>query len=138
MFSLKPRTLYHWYRNHLSNYKPDIEQGKWQKDKIPKADGETGEILSETPVYIAKPENKGPAMVLDDKQIGKDVYSILTNRETGKIALLVETVKINELKMDAWKLKTTSEQTFPNQRKKPHQAERHFLNLSCSKEANTF
>lgn len=101
MFSLKPKTLYHWYRNHLSNYKPDIEQGKWQKDKIPKADEQTGEILSETPVYIAKPENMGPAMVLDDKQIGKDVYSILTNRETGKIALLVETVKIDELKMAA-------------------------------------
>jgi transposase len=101
MFSLKPKTLYHWYRNHLSNYKPDIEQGKWQKDKIPKADEQTGEILSESPVYIAKPENMGPAMVLDDKQIGKDIYSILTNRETGKIALLVETVKINELKMAA-------------------------------------
>jgi transposase len=100
MFSLKPRTLYHWYRNHLSNYKPDIEQGNWQKDKIPKiVDEQTGEILSESPVYIAKPENMGPSMVLDDKQIGKDVFSIMTNRETGKIALLVETVKVNELQL---------------------------------------
>lgn len=99
MFSLKPKTLYHWYRNHLSNYKEDIEQGNWQKDKIPKVDEQTGEILSESPVYIAKPENMGPAMVLDDKQIGKDVFSIMTNYETGKIALLVETVKVHELKM---------------------------------------
>jgi transposase len=85
----------------LSNYKPDIEQGKWKKDTIPKVDEQTGEILSESPVYIANPENMGPAMVLDDKQIGKDVFSIMTNRETGKIALLVETVKVNELKMAA-------------------------------------
>ena len=62
-------------------------------------DGQTGEILSESPVYIAKPENMGAAMVLDDKQIGKDVFSIMTNYETGKIALLVETVKVHELKM---------------------------------------
>jgi transposase len=100
MFDIKPKTLYHWYRNHLSNYKPDIEQGKWQKDTIPrKVDEQTGEILSESPVYIAKPENMGAAMVLDDKQIGKDVFSIMTNRETGKIALLVETLKVNELQM---------------------------------------
>ena len=83
----------------MSNYNPDIEQGNWQKDKIPKVDGQTGEILSESPVYIAKPENMGAAMVLDDKQIGKDVFSIMTNYETGKIALLVETVKVHELKM---------------------------------------
>lgn len=83
----------------MSNYKLDIEQGNWQNDKIPKVDEQTGEILFEFPVYIAKPENMGPSMVLDDKQIGKDVFSILTNRDTGKIALLVETVKKNELKM---------------------------------------
>jgi transposase len=99
MFDIKPKTLYHWYRNHLSDYKPDIEQGKWLKDKIPIADQQTGEILSESPVYIAKPENLGKRMTLDDKQIGKDVFSIMTNRDTGKIALMVESAKAEELQM---------------------------------------
>jgi transposase len=36
-------------------------------------------------------------MNIDDKQIGKDVFSIMTNRDTGKIALMVETTKAEEL-----------------------------------------
>lgn len=101
MFDLKPKTLYHWYRNYLSDYNIDIEQGTWLKDKIPIADQQTGEILSEIPVYIAKPENVGERMNIDDKQIGKDVFTIMTNRDTGKIALMVETVKAEELQMAA-------------------------------------
>ena len=101
MFDLKPKTLYHWYRNYLSDYNIDIEQGTWLKDKIPIADQQTGEILSEIPVYIAKPENVGERMNIDDKQIGKDVFTIMTNRDTGKIALMVETVKDEELQMAA-------------------------------------
>lgn len=99
MFDLKPKTLYHWYRNHLSNYKADIEQGKWLNNKISDVDMQTGEVLAENPVYIAKPQNMGKSMTIDDKQIGKDVFSIMTNCDTGKIALLVETTKVEELQM---------------------------------------
>jgi len=99
MFDIKPKTLYSWYRNYLSDYKTDIQEGKWLKDKIPIADKETGEIKQELPVYIAKPENIGPSMALDDKQIGKATFSIMTNQQTGKIALLVETLKVDELLM---------------------------------------
>jgi len=99
MFDIKPKTLYSWYRNYLSDYKKDIEEGRWGKDKIPIADKETGEIKKELPVYIARPENIGPNMTLDDKQIGKETFSIMTNHQTGKIALLVGTVKSDELQM---------------------------------------
>lgn len=77
MFGIKPKTLYHWYRNHLSDYKTDIEQGKWLRNKIPIVDVQTWEALAESPVYIAKPENLCSSMALDDTQIGKDVFSIL-------------------------------------------------------------
>jgi len=99
MFDIKPKTLYTWYRNYLSDYNKDIEEGKWLKDKIPIADKETGEILKELPVYIAKPENIGPSMTLDDKKIGKEMYSIMNNQQTGKIALMVPTLKVDELQM---------------------------------------
>jgi len=89
--------LYNWYRNHLSGYKEDIEAGKWHKDKIPIFDVETGEIKTERPVYIAKIENMGESMTIDDKQIGKETFTIMTNQKTGKIALLVETLKVEEL-----------------------------------------
>lgn len=99
MFDIKPKTLYHWYRNHLSGYKEDIQDGSWHKDKIPIVDKETGEIKEDLPVYIAKSENIGKSMTLDDKQIGKETFSIMTNQQTGKIALLVETIKVDELQM---------------------------------------
>jgi transposase len=99
MFDIKPKTLYNWYRNNLSDYNQDKEEGKWLKDKIPIADKQTGEILQQKPVYIAKPQNVGASMTLDDKQIGRETYSIMTNHQTGKIALLVATTKVDELQM---------------------------------------
>jgi len=99
MYDIKPKTLYHWYRNYLSDYKPDKESGKWLKEKIPIADKNTGEILHELPVYVVKPENIGESMAIDDKQIGRDTFTIMTNQQTGKIAMLVETLKSEELQM---------------------------------------
>jgi transposase len=98
MFAIKPRTLYYWYRNYLSDYKTDISTGMWLKNKIYVINQETGEILKEKPVYIVKPENVDEDMVLDDKQICKDVFTIFANHKTGKIALMVESVKVEELK----------------------------------------
>lgn len=37
-------------------------------------------------------------MTIDDKMIGNDMFTIMTNQESGKIALLVETLKVDELK----------------------------------------
>ena len=36
-------------------------------------------------------------MVIDEKMINDEIYTILSNRETGKIALLAQTVQINQL-----------------------------------------
>ncbi|MCP4018072.1 MAG: transposase [Delftia sp.] len=38
-------------------------------------------------------------MAIDEKQIGEQMHTILSNRETGKIALLAETLKAKELAM---------------------------------------
>lgn len=82
----------------MSDYQKDIASETWLKNKIVVADNQTGEIKKEKPVYIAKPENIGDSMTLDDKQIGKDTFTVMTNHQTGKIALLVETLKVEELK----------------------------------------
>jgi transposase len=57
----------------------------------------TGEVIKEKVVTIVKPENMGAKMAIDDKQIGKDVFTILTNQESQKIALMVESIKADEL-----------------------------------------
>lgn len=98
MFDLKPKTLYYWYRNYLSDYKQDIETKKWNDKKVRDVDIGTGEIIKERTVYIAKPENIGASMSIDDKQIGKDTYTIMTNQETGEIAFLMDSTKVGELK----------------------------------------
>ena len=48
-------------------------------------------------VPILKVENIGPNMAIDEKQIGEEMHTVLSNRDTGKIALLTRTLKANHL-----------------------------------------
>ena len=98
MFSIKPKTLHHWYKEELSGYPQAIAGGTWGTKQIQIADKETGEIVKQKEVPIAKPENFGTHMTVDEKQIGKKMYTIMTNTHTGKIALLAQTMKPDELK----------------------------------------
>jgi transposase len=90
MFCLKVRTLYHIYKEHLSSYRIDIEEKRWCKEKIEVVNKNTGGV-SEQPLYVFKPENIGENMSIDDKAIGHDGFTVLSNSDTGKIAMLVET-----------------------------------------------
>lgn len=98
MFSIKPKTLHHWYKNELSGYKQDIKAGTWGEKKILVADKDTGEVIKEKPVPIAKPANMGSHMTVDEKQIGKKMYTIMTNAHTGRIAFLAQSMNPEELK----------------------------------------
>jgi len=98
MFSIKPKTLHYWYKEILSGYKQDVEAGRWGEKKITIVDKDTGGILKEKAVPIAKSENFGSHMTIDEKQIGKKMYTIMTNANTGKIAFLAQTLKAVELK----------------------------------------
>jgi transposase len=98
MFDLKPKTLYYWYRNYLSDYQNDILTGVWLKNKIYVINKETGEIIKEKPIYIAKPENVEESMTLDDKKLGKEMYTIVAGQRTGKIVMMIESTKVEELK----------------------------------------
>lgn len=98
MFGIKPKTLHYWYKEELSGYKQDVKAGNWGDKKIQVVDEDTGEIKKEKPVPIAKSENMGSHMTLDEKQIGKKMYTIMTNSKTGKIAFLAQTMKPVELK----------------------------------------
>lgn len=60
-------------------------------------DEQTGEITKGKPVYVFKPENIGSQMSIDDKAIGHEGFSILSNGETGKIAMMIESCKSDEV-----------------------------------------
>lgn len=53
---------------------------------------ETGEYET-IPVPICEPQNFGEDMAMDDKNIGGEGYTIISNKKTKKIALLIQSVK---------------------------------------------
>ena len=98
MFGIKPKTFHHWYKEELSGYPQSIKAGTWGDKKIKIVDEHTGELLKEKDVPIAKAANMGSHMTIDEKQIGKKMYTLMTNAKTGKIAFMAQSVKSDELK----------------------------------------
>lgn len=88
---LKPQTVYSWYRNYLSGYPEAVERKEWGVHNF------TGGDKREKSVPILKPENFGEQMSVDEKMIDEEFYTVMTNRDTGKIALLAETLTVTEL-----------------------------------------
>jgi len=96
MFSIKPQTLQYWYKNFLSDYHSDINDNKWHPQKIETVDRSTGEV-KEKPVYVFKEENIGEKMSIDDKFVGYEGYTVLSNQDTGKMAMLIESTNSEEV-----------------------------------------
>ena len=90
---LKPQTVYYWYRNYLSGYPEAVESKQWGKDNF------IGSDKREKSVPVLKPENFGEQMAVDEKMIDQEFYTVMTNRQTGKIALLAETLTVKDLNM---------------------------------------
>lgn len=57
----------------------------------------TGGDKREKSVAVLKPENFGEQMSVDEKMIGEEFYTVMTNRDTAKISLLAETLTVTEL-----------------------------------------
>lgn len=89
------RKLYRWYKEVLSGFTQPQQQEKLHRYDI-KEKRKNGDVYTVS-VPILKQENMGVEMCVDEKKIGDSMYTILTNRTTGKIALLAETLKINTL-----------------------------------------
>lgn len=81
----------------MSDYLPDKEAGKWHPNCIEHVDAQTGEITKGKPLYVFKPENLGPKMSIDDKCIAHEGFTILSNGDTCRIAMMVESCKREEV-----------------------------------------
>ena len=66
------------------------------KNDIEFTDEQTGEI-KQISVPVCVPANLGKDMCIDEKMIGEDFFTIISNRETGKIAFMADTTKSSEL-----------------------------------------
>jgi len=49
-------------------------------------------------VPILKPENFGAKMAIDEKHIGEDICTVISNRQTGRIALLAKSLNYTDIK----------------------------------------
>jgi transposase len=91
IFQLRGATLYTWYRNCISGYIEAKASGEFGKDNF------VGIDKKEKYVPILKAENMGAHMTVDEKMIDEEYFTILTNAETGKVALLAETMNVAKL-----------------------------------------
>jgi hypothetical protein len=97
LYATVSKMLYYWYCKYLSNYNIDIAQGKWQANAIVAVDESTGEVRKEQPVYVYKPENIGEQMSIDDEALGHGGFTIMSNTQTGKIAMMIESTKCEDV-----------------------------------------
>jgi transposase len=87
--------LHHWYKDHLSDFTSNREE--LHKHDIPLKPSEQTKKQISIDVPIVKPENMGEHMAVDEKYINGEFYTLLTNGQTGKIALMAATTKAAEL-----------------------------------------
>jgi transposase len=95
IFAISGKKIFRWYRDVLSGFTDTDVQQKlhehdiFDKDLINKETGEAKKVL----VPILKEENFRENMAADDKDIGGEVYTVISNKDTGKIAALIMSVK---------------------------------------------
>jgi transposase len=86
--------LYHWYKEHLSGFRDELEQKSlFEHDRDIVVKGEVRKVR--IPIYEV--ENMGKNMAIDEKQINEEMHTVLTNRDTGKLAMLAQSVSFEEL-----------------------------------------
>lgn len=91
---IKGNTIYKWYRDVLSLFAKDGGKNVHVNDiKV----GTPGKMKTiEVPIF--EECNFGNKMAIDEKYIGEEFYTIMSNRDTGKIAMLCKSMKFSELK----------------------------------------
>lgn len=88
--SVLPNKLYRWYKEVLSGYIQAHEDGEIMKHDL----YEQGERKR---VPILNANNIGASMAIDEKYIGDEFYTVLSNADTGKVAFLAQTIKSKEI-----------------------------------------
>ena len=90
---MKPRTLFTWYKDVISDYHKDRQEGNFASHKVVEINNTIGEVVKEKVVHILNPYHIGHSMCIDEKMINGHYCTILSNQETGKIAMLIDSIK---------------------------------------------
>lgn len=96
MFRIECTKLWRWYHDSLSGFLDPQSQKLQNQHDIVIQRGNANETVR---VPIFKTENFGKQMAIDEKQIGEEMHTVISNRQTGKIAVLARTVTALPLKI---------------------------------------
>ena len=91
ILNLDTQLIWRWYRDHLSGFRESESSGEHYQHDLHLANGNTVRV----PIY--EPQNFGKDMAVDEKQIGEEMHTILSNRQTGKIALMARSMRHEDL-----------------------------------------
>ena len=91
VLNLDAQLVWRWYRDHLSGFRESEASGEHYQHDLHFPDRESVRV----PIY--EPSHFGKSMAIDEKQIGEEMHTILSNRETGKIALLARSMRYEDL-----------------------------------------
>lgn len=94
VLGMSAKKLHRWYQQVLSGFIQAYESGEIGENNLQVR--EHGK-LAEITVPILKEKNLGSQMAVDEKTISGTCYTILSNRETNKIALMAATLKVSHL-----------------------------------------
>ena len=98
-FGISPKIIFKWYKYVLSEYtEKDIQSQQHIHDIFDKSKN------IEIPVPILKPKNFGENMAIDDKNIGGEGYTIISNKDTGKIAMMIMSTKTSHISEALYKI----------------------------------
>lgn len=94
VLGMNPKKLHRWYQTVLSGFAQAQQRGEIGKHNIRvKEDGQEVEIS----VPILEEKNLGAQMAVDEKTIDGVCYTLLSNRQSNKIALMAATLKTADL-----------------------------------------
>ena len=95
VLGMDAKRLDRWYKDYLSGFREAELDGRIGRDDIEvrRAGGR-----KKIRVPILKESNVGPRMAIDEKTIDGVCYTIISNRETSKIALMADTLRTSELR----------------------------------------
>lgn len=94
VLGMNSKKLHRWYQQVLSGFTQAQETGEIGKHNLRvKEKGREKEIA----VPVMEPKNLGNQMAIDEKTIDGVCYTVLSNRNTSKIALMAATLKTEEL-----------------------------------------
>jgi len=91
VLNLDNQLVWRWYRDHLSGFRESEATGEHYQHDLQLSNGDTVRV----PIY--EPDNFSKSMSIDEKQIGEEMHTILSNRETGKIALMVRSMQYSDI-----------------------------------------